>query len=259
MVNRIWKHHFGAGLVAVGRRLRRHGRSRRPIPSCSTAWPTGSSRDGWSLKAAASAMMVLSSAYRMTQAARRAGRAARPAEPCCCTGCTSGGSRPRRSATPCWPSPAGSTRRCSARACRHLTPFMDGRGRPEPAGPLDGDGRRSHLPERPPQLPQPDVPGLRLPGPVLHDGPPARLERPGPGPDLLNDPFVLSWPASGPRRCSRRPGTTGERIDRLYEAAFGRPPTAEEAAECLDFLRSRHATTAAWPTTRRPGPTSATC
>ena len=43
-VNRLWKLFFGAGLSQVARRLRRRRASRRRTRSCSTGWPSSSSR-----------------------------------------------------------------------------------------------------------------------------------------------------------------------------------------------------------------------
>ena len=44
IVNRVWQHHFGEGLVAHRQRLRRPGGARRRIPNCSNGWPTSSSQ-----------------------------------------------------------------------------------------------------------------------------------------------------------------------------------------------------------------------
>ncbi len=43
LVNRLWKHHFGEGIVRVDRRLRRDGPRRPAIRNCSTGWRRGSS------------------------------------------------------------------------------------------------------------------------------------------------------------------------------------------------------------------------
>ena len=51
MVNRVWLHLFGRGLVPDARQLRRRRASRRATPSCSTPWPSRSWTEGWSVKA----------------------------------------------------------------------------------------------------------------------------------------------------------------------------------------------------------------
>ena len=84
MVNRLWKHHFGEGIVRTPDDFGVMG-SRRRTPSCSTGWPSGSSRDGWSLKAM-HRLIVLSRAYRMSSRLDPGGRRGSTRPTGCCTG-----------------------------------------------------------------------------------------------------------------------------------------------------------------------------
>ena len=55
----------------------------------------------------------------------------------------------------------------------------------------------------------------------------------------MNDPFVRQQAGVWAKRVCDRPGSDQERIDRMYLAAFGRPPSGEERSACLDFLESQ--------------------
>jgi hypothetical protein len=52
----------------------------------------------------------------------------------------------------------------------------------------------------------------------------------------MNDPFVHQQAAQWARRTLAGPGSTHQRLDGMYLAAFGRRPTAEERSACLGFL-----------------------
>ena len=142
LVNRLWKHHFGEGIVkstddfgAMGQKPSHPGAARLAGRRVG--------RRGWSIKAM-HRLMVTSSTYRM--ASRPVDDAERldPANMLSAPDERAGGSRPRRSATRSWPSPAGWNEMMYGPSVPvHLTSFMEGRGRPGQSGPLDGDGRRS--------------------------------------------------------------------------------------------------------------------
>ena len=53
---------------------------------------------------------------------------------------------------------------------------------------------------------------------------------------LLNDPFVHQQAQLWAQRILAQSASTRERIIRMYESAFTRPPTETELAACLDFL-----------------------
>jgi hypothetical protein len=121
MVNRIWKHHFGNGLVKSTDNFGKMGEA----PSNQELLDYLASefvRSGWSVKAM-HRKMVLSNAYRMAGAPRRLeAEAVRDAV------LTVAGSLDPKLYGPSVPP--------------HISSYQDGRGKPE-SGPLDGAGRRS--------------------------------------------------------------------------------------------------------------------
>ena len=141
LVNRLWKHHFGEGIVRSTDDFGAMGQ--KPSHPELLDWLAGKLvESGWSIKAM-HRLMLTSSTYRMS-------------------------SLPDARAEQVDPANAllhrMNVRRLEAEAIRdallavsgrlepamygpsvpvHLTSFMDGRGRPGQSGPLDGDGRRS--------------------------------------------------------------------------------------------------------------------
>ena len=141
MVNRIWKHHFGEGLVKTADDFGAMGQ--KPSHPELLDWLAGElvSR-GWSLKAM-HRLIVTSTAYRMSSSLQADAERLDPSNVYL---------------------HRMNVRRLEAEAIRdamlavsgrldpgmfgpsvapYLSPFMDGRGRPEHSGPLDGNGRRS--------------------------------------------------------------------------------------------------------------------
>jgi len=117
----------------------------------------------------------------------------------------------------------------------HLTPFMEGRGRPQ-SGPLDGDGRRSiYLAVRRNFL-SPFLMAFDTPIPFSTVGRRSLSHVPAQALILLNDPFVHQQAELWAKRVLAQEGTSRQRIERMYESAFSRPPTEAEIAACLDFL-----------------------
>ncbi|MCS6776715.1 MAG: DUF1549 and DUF1553 domain-containing protein, partial [Chthonomonadaceae bacterium] len=141
MVNRLWHHHFGAGIVRTTDDFGLMG-ERPTHPELLDYLAARFIQQGWSLKRM-HRMMLLSSTYRMQS--RSSARAAQ-VDP----------------QNRLWH--RANLRRLEAEAIRdavlaisgrldrtlygpsvmpHLTEFMEGRGRPKTSGPLDGNGRRS--------------------------------------------------------------------------------------------------------------------
>jgi hypothetical protein len=121
-----------------------------------------------------------------------------------------------------------------------LTAFQDGRGRPA-SGPLDGDGRRSlYLSVRRNFL-SPFLLAFDTPSPFSTVGRRTVSNVPAQSLILLNDPFVHQQAQLWAKRILARPASIRERIIRMYESAFGRPPTEVELTACIEFLQHQPA------------------
>jgi hypothetical protein len=123
----------------------------------------------------------------------------------------------------------------------HLTPFMQGRGRPGNSGPLDGDGRRSLYTSINRNFLSPMMLAFDTPIPFTTIGHRNVSNVPAQALILMNDPFVLDMSKRWAERSLKEsPGLTAEqRIDRLYLEAFTRSPTDAEQTEDLAFLREQ--------------------
>ena len=119
----------------------------------------------------------------------------------------------------------------------HLTPFMQGRGRPAASGPLDGDGRRSiYIAVRRNFLP-PMMLAFDTPAPFSTVGRRNVSNVPAQALILMNDPFVADQAGLWAQKVLAAPEqTTQQRIERMYLEAFCRPPTVEETIAARTFL-----------------------
>lgn len=120
----------------------------------------------------------------------------------------------------------------------HLTEFVVGRGRPDKSGPLDGDGRRSIYTT----VRRNFLPTLMLtfdsPTPFSTVGRRNVTNVPAQSLALMNDPLFHEqariWAA---RLLAEQPGAgSAARIAWLFETAYGRLPTPDETAACLESL-----------------------
>jgi hypothetical protein len=235
LVNRLWQHHFGEGIVRSPDNFGVLG-ERPTHPELLDYLATEFVRRGWSIKAM-HRLLVLSRTYRM---ASRGDPAADEKDP-------------QNKLLHRMP-----VRRLEAEGVRdailavsgrldrrmygpgvppHLTPFMAGRGRPSQSGPLDGGGRRTvYLSIRRNFLP-PLLLAFDYPVPFTTMGRRSVSNVPAQALTLLNNPFVVEQAETWARRVSAESGLSAEqRVTGLYVTAFGRPPTAEERAAALDFL-----------------------
>jgi hypothetical protein len=119
----------------------------------------------------------------------------------------------------------------------HLSPFMNGRGRPEQSGPLDGNGRRSIYLNIRRNFLDPTLLAFDAPVPFSTMGRRNVSNVPAQALALWNAPLITHladlWAS---RVCSQPEATDTRRIESLYESAFGRAPTAEEMEQCSAFL-----------------------
>jgi hypothetical protein len=234
MVNRLWQHSFGQGLVRSPDDFGFQGE--RPTHPELLDWLAAELvRQGWSLKAV-HRLLLLSSTYRMSSRAEPGAALADPRNEL-------------------WHRAA--VRRLEAEAIRdsmlaisgrldrrmygrgplpHLTEFMVGRGRPG-SGPLDGDGRRSLYLQVRRNFLNPMFLAFDYPIPFSTMGRRSVSNVPAQALTLLNNPFVTQQARLWAERVLAEPGLTDrQRIERMYVSAFGRPATAEEAADALAFL-----------------------
>ncbi|SIO66021.1 Planctomycete cytochrome C [Singulisphaera sp. GP187] len=237
MVNRIWKHHFGQGIVPTPDDFGVMGRT-PTHPELLDDLAARFMASGWSIKAM-HRLIVLSSTYRMS-------------------------SQPVEQAESLDPDNQllhrMNVRRLEAEVIRdtllavsgrldptlfgpsvppYLTSFMEGRGRPATSGPLDGDGRRSLYINVRRNFLSPMFLAFDAPSPFSTMGRRNVSNVPAQALTMLNDPFVIGQATLWSERllARQRAGATRQEILRqMYLTAFGRPPTERETVEGLAFL-----------------------
>lgn len=128
----------------------------------------------------------------------------------------------------------------------YLTDFQQGRGRPA-SGPLDGAGRRSLYIAVRRNFLSPMMLAFDTPIPFSTVGRRTVSNVPAQSLILMNDPFVHQMAELWARRVLSRPGEAKERIADMYQSAFGRSPSAAELAGCLEFLDRQAKLTEARP------------
>jgi hypothetical protein len=117
----------------------------------------------------------------------------------------------------------------------YLTEFQDGRGRPA-SGPLDGAGRRSiYLAVRRNFL-SPFLLAFDTPIPFSTVGRRTVSNVPAQSLILMNDPFVHQQAEAWARRVIAQKGDTKELIISMYQRAFARQPDEAELRACIEFL-----------------------
>jgi hypothetical protein len=122
----------------------------------------------------------------------------------------------------------------------HLTPFMDGRGKPATSGPLDGDGRRGLYLNVRRNFLAPMLLAFDFPSPTTTIGRRNVSNVPAQALTLLNDPFVIEQARLWADRLLSDPSRGDEaRLRDAYLTAFGRPPTEAESADARGFLSGR--------------------
>jgi cytochrome c553 len=235
LVNRLWHHHFGAGIVASPDDFGVQGA--QPTHPELLDWLAGEFvRSGWSVKHM-HRLLVLSSTYRM---ASRPDVAADAADP-------------QNKLLHRMP-----VRRLEAEAIRdamlaasgrldrrmygrgpapYLTEFMVGRGRPTASGPLDGDGRRSLYLNVRRNFLNPMFLAFDYPIPFTTMGRRGASSVPAQALALWNNPLGAQQAQRWAARVLAEPGRApAERVREMYLTAYGRPPADAELADALAFL-----------------------
>jgi len=243
IVNRLWHHHFGSGLV---RSPDDFGVMGQPPthPKLLDYLAHDLVANGWSLKHL-HRQMVLSSTYQMSSHVDPAVDAADPQNKL-------------------WH--RMQVRRLEAEAIRdavlavsgqldpamygpsvmpHLTEFMVGRGRPAESGPLDGDRRRSiYLAVRRNFL-SPMFLAFDYPTPFTTIGRRGTSNVPAQALTMMNNPFVIQQAGLWAERVLKDPvATPEERVKSMYVTAFGREAEPSELESALAFAATNDA--AAW-------------
>jgi hypothetical protein len=251
IVNRLWQHHFGEGLVRTSDDFGRMGQP-PSHPELLDWLATELIKSDWSLKTV-TRRMVTSATYRQSSTAPPLIPEPRTLNP--------------NSVDPenrlLWHMPI---RRLEAEAVRdsmlavsgrlsdqqygpsvlpHLTSHMEGRGKPQ-SGPLDGEGRRSLYLNARRNFLTPMLLAFDYPVTFTPIGRRGASAIPAQALTLMNDPFVLAeaqrW---AEKTLSESGSSTEQRLATLYETAFARPPTSDELIDAIDFLQAqslRHAT-----------------
>lgn len=243
-VNRVWHHLFGRGLVPSTDNFGVLG-ERPTHPELLDQLANEFVADGWSVKRLVR-RLVLTDTYRMSSTADAAAVKADPSNQLLHT------FRLKRL--------DGETIRdtmlsVSDRLDRtiggpsvpiHLTPFLDGRGRPAVSGPIDGDGRRSiYLAVRRNFL-SPFLLAFDTPIPFSTVGRRQVSNVPAQALILMNDPFVHEQAERWAKVVLSKPGTLDERVTAMYRTAYGRSPTADELRTCAEFVTGKESDPTAW-------------
>ncbi len=253
MVNRVWHHLLGRGIVASVDNFGVLGERPANLELLDFL-ASDFRRDGWSLKRLIRRIM-LSSSYQVSSVASNASQQRDP------TNLLLQHARIRRlEAEPIRDQMLAISGRLNlAHFGRSvpvfLTPFMDGRGRPSESGPLDGDGRRSIYISVRRNFLSPMMMAFDMPAPSTCVGRRNLSNVPAQSLMLMNDPFVIGqarlWAAhalSEPRPSAR--------VTQLYATALARAPTEAENLAAIEFVKSQAGNLGlsgdAWQTDVRP-------
>ncbi len=121
----------------------------------------------------------------------------------------------------------------------HLTEFMKGRGRPATSGPLDGDGRRSIYIAIRRNFLSPMMLSFDMPIPFSTFGARNTSNVPAQSLTMLNDAFVVEQAARWAELLVGQPHQDlASRIEHVYLKAFARRPDSHELAEAKSFINS---------------------
>ena len=240
MVNRLWHHLFGRGLVASTDNFGVLG-DRPSHPALLDALALKfQGEDQWSVKAAIR-RMVRSSTYRM--GAQPSSRAAEEADP---NNLLLHRQNLRRL-------PAEAIRDALLAVAGKLDPKMggppvpvwldqngEGRGRPEP-GPLDGAGRRTLYISVRRNFPSSFLAAFDRPQPAFTVGRRSVTNVPAQALSMMNDPLVHAMAVQLAARVRQAETAESGRIRLLYRLTLARTPTEDEAKALTAFLAERQA------------------
>jgi cytochrome c553 len=122
----------------------------------------------------------------------------------------------------------------------HLTDHLQGRGRPGVSGPLDGAGRRSIYQAIRRNFPNPFLTAFDSPTPLGPVGQRNVSNVPAQALILLNDPLVMEQTRLWAESLAKRTDLKGrDKLDLAMQTALGRPSTAAEQAAIEGYLTER--------------------
>ncbi len=120
----------------------------------------------------------------------------------------------------------------------HLTSFMNGRGKPDTSGPVDGSGRRSIYQEVRRNFLDPMMLTFDRPIPFSAFGKRNVTNVPAQSLFMMNDPFVVEQAALMAKKLvSQKSKTEEEQIQLAYKIAFSRSASEEEIKKAKEFLQ----------------------
>lgn len=122
----------------------------------------------------------------------------------------------------------------------HLTDFMKGRGRPRESGPLDGDRRRSIYVEVRRNFLSPMMLAFDTPIPFNAIGKRSASNVPAQALILMNDPFVLQQAERFAKLVIDNGGNVESKIEAAWLLALSRKPRDAELKRCVAFVE-KHA------------------
>ncbi|MBS0263242.1 MAG: DUF1553 domain-containing protein [Planctomycetes bacterium] len=236
LVNRIWKHHFGEGLVATPDDFGNMGQ--KPThPELLDYLTAEFIQNGWSIKQL-HRCLLLTQTYQMSSHAVDEARVAEidPQNKLW--------HRMNMRRLEC-ESLRDAVLAVSGRLNRqmygpsvmpHLTAFMIGRGRPGQSGPIDGDGRRTiYLSVRRNFL-TPMLLAFDYPIPFSTVGKRSVSNVPAQALALMNNPFFIQQAEVWATRLLAEQADPAGRVRSMYLQAFGRPASESEIQESLAFV-----------------------
>lgn len=216
MVNRVWKHHFGQGIV---RSTDNFGATGDPPsdPELLDYLATQFVASGWSVKAL-HRMILLSNAYQSEAAPKRL-----EAETIRDAMLAVSGRLDRQIFGPSVPP--------------HISKYQDGRGKPK-SGPLDGNNRRSIYIQVRRNFLTPFFLAFDYPPPISSMGTRGVSTVPSQALIMMNNEFVIQQAKAWADRTASISDPKA-RLERMYLEAFGRRPEPAEVDQVLSFLESQ--------------------
>ena len=122
----------------------------------------------------------------------------------------------------------------------HISKYQDGRGKPE-SGPLDGAGRRSIYIQVRRNFITPMFLAFDYPLPISTIGNRSVSTVPTQALLMMNNEFVALEAREWARRIMGAEDENRKRVERLYLTGLGRPPENVEMAQALEFVESQAA------------------